>query len=68
MNGPSCETCRFYFEAGECRKNTPKNYRHRWPRVEPHDWCGQFQNKATIQASEREMSQVRGGTAAAPGL
>lgn len=46
-----CENCRFYYK-GECHRYPPKKERLIgvrlycvWVRVEPNDWCGEFQQQ-----------------------
>lgn len=46
-----CEDCRFWFEdQSQCRRNAPQpmagasgGHDTLWPRVEPQDWCGEYQ-------------------------
>jgi hypothetical protein len=60
-----CQNCRFCVDALKdarhlhqvgliCRRNAPAIHdgRTKWPRVNPIDWCGQWESKTTSDVPE----------------
>ena len=62
MTEEHCENCKFFDKAGTvgwCRRRAPEmdqtagtGSNARWPFLESHQWCGEFQQKAPEQENK----------------
>lgn len=51
----ACEDCRYYDQVGECHRHAPicqpiegmVEWVPRWPQVERHEYCGDFEDEDT---------------------